>query len=427
MLSDFRALDLSDEKGIFCSKILSDLGAEVVHIEPPEGNRIRYLPPFYGNVADEEKGLQWFAYAQGKKSISLDLRNQEDKKVFLRLVKKATWVIESFGPGYLEELELGHEVLREINPGIILVRISPFGETGPYSKYKISDIVALAMSGVMYTFGEPDRCPVRISTTHSQAYLQAGAEAAVASLMALYHKQRTGRGQVVDLSIRESSFWCTANAGPWWELHKLRIQRAGARRLGRGHGSSLGVRHRLIWPCSDGYVCFAIFGGGMGSRINVELIKWMDEEGMADDFLKTFDWSTFDLDDTSPGDLLHIEDMIERFLRSHTKTQLLEGAVTRRIMLYPVYDTEEVLNNPHLKARKYWIDVKHTELGTELSYPGPFVRASLSPLRVGRRAPLKGEHNEQIMRALNKSEDEVVQDSDKYERIKQIFEGVKVV
>lgn len=427
MLTGFTALDLSDEKGIFCGKLLSDLGADVIQIEPPEGNHVRRLPPFCKNSKDPERSLQWLAYAQGKKSICLDLKKNSDKAILLKLVEKSTWVIESFPPGHLEKLGLGYEVLRKSNPHIILVRISPFGQTGPYSKFKTADIVALAMSGVMYTFGEPDRCPVRISTPHSQAYLQAGAEAAVASVLALFYQQRTGEGQVVDLSIRESLFWCTANAGPWWELHKLKIRRAGARRLGRGHGSSFGVTHRLVWPCKDGYVCFAIFGGGMGSRINAELIKWMDQEGSCDDFLRSFDWMKFDLDNTPSEDLLHIEEMIEKFFRSHTKTELFEDALTRRIMLYPVNDTEDILNNLHLKARKYWTEVKHPELGKTLRYPGPFVRSSSLELQRNHRAPFKGEHGEKILSELKNLNDSVIQKMNNQAGGRQILEGIKVV
>ena len=208
MLSLYRVLDLTDEKGLFCGKLLGDLGADVIKIERPGGNPARNIGPFYHDEPQSEKSLFWWAFNTSKRGITLDIENAEGQENFKKLVDTADFIIESFPPGYLAKLGLDYPALQQINPGIIMVSISPFGQTGPYKDFKGPDIVVWAMGGHMYPFGDADRPPVRISH-HSQAYLHAGVEAAVGAMMALYHRQMTGQGQQVDLSIQDTIAWTT--------------------------------------------------------------------------------------------------------------------------------------------------------------------------------------------------------------------------
>ena len=193
MLSPYRVLDLTDEKGFLCGKLLGDLGADVIKVERPGGDPARSIGPFYHDEADPEKSLFWFAFNTSKRGITLDIETAEGQEVFKRLVESADFVIESFPPGYMDQLGLGYSALEEVNPGIIMVSITPFGQTGPYKDYKAPDIVAWAMGGSMYPFGNADRPPVRISH-HSQAYLHASGEAAVGAMLALYYRSITGEG-----------------------------------------------------------------------------------------------------------------------------------------------------------------------------------------------------------------------------------------
>ncbi|MFC2010644.1 CaiB/BaiF CoA transferase family protein [Chloroflexota bacterium] len=208
MLSPYRALDLTDEKGLLCGKILADLGADVIKIERPGGDPARNIGPFYHDEPDPEKSLYWFAYNTSKRGITLDIETTDGKEIFKQLVKSADFIIESFPPGYLDSIGLGYSALEKIKPDIILISITPFGQTGPYKDYKTSDIVAWAMGGEMAPFGDPDRPPIRISH-HSQAYLHAGTDAATGALAALYHRWTTGEGQQVDVSVHESVAQCT--------------------------------------------------------------------------------------------------------------------------------------------------------------------------------------------------------------------------
>lgn len=149
MLSPYRVLDLTDEKGLLCGKLLGDLGADVIKIEPPGGDTSRNVGPFYKDIPDPERSLFWFAFNTSKRGITLDIETADGQDVFKRLVTSADFVIESFPPGHMDRLGLGYPALNEINPGVIMVSISPFGQTGPYKDYKSPDIVACAMGGQM--------------------------------------------------------------------------------------------------------------------------------------------------------------------------------------------------------------------------------------------------------------------------------------
>ena len=136
LLDPYRILDLSDEKGVLCGKVLADLGADVLKIEPPGGDPMRHIGPFYHDTPDPEKSLYWFTFNTSKRSITLDITKSDGQKIFKRLAKTADFVIECFSPGYLDRLGLGYSVLSELNPRLIMTSITPFGQSGPYRDYK---------------------------------------------------------------------------------------------------------------------------------------------------------------------------------------------------------------------------------------------------------------------------------------------------
>ncbi len=389
MLNPYRVLDLTDEKGLLCGKLLGDLGADVIKIERPGGDPARMIGPFYQDEVDPEKSLFWWAFNTSKRGITLDIETTDGQETFKKLVRSADFVIESFPPGYLDKLGLGYRDLEKLNPGIILVSITPFGQTGPYRNYKAPDIVAMATSGVMYQYGDADRPPVRISH-HSQAYLHAGAEAAVGALMALHHREKTGEGQQVDVSIQKSlapaSYWITAG----WDMMKAEQRRGEI----SGFGSS---RMPRMWPCKDGYLIWMFSSGTNAKRFNSPLIEWMDSEEMGDDFLKAFNAETFDVRTATQEMIDRLVEPIHRFFMAHTKVELLQGAVKHRLQLFPASTVADILASVQLAAREFWVQIVHPELRTAITYPGAFVKASEAPARVLRRAPLIGEHNKEIL------------------------------
>jgi len=392
LLGPFRVLDLTDEKGLMCGRVLGDLGADVIKIEKPGGDPARRIGPFYHDIPDPEKSLHWFSLNMNKRSITLNIETTDGQDIFKRLVRNADFVLESFPPGYMDRLGLGYSVLSEINPRIIVTSITPFGQTGPYADYKGSDIVSMAMSGLMYLVGDSDRSPVRISSP--QAYFHAGVEGAVGSMVAHYYREMTGEGQHVDVSIQQSIIIVTDNIQMYWDMNKVHVHRAGPgfdRPLG-------GVFQPGVRKCQDGYVCFLLMGGPIGAGTTRGLLNWMNEEGMLPDFLKDVDWEQFNwaaIDEQTQEMLAQMPKAIEDFLMTHTKLEILEEGVRRRIIIYPVNTTEDIRENPQLKTREFWKEVEHPELNERLTYPGPFVKTSENPWR-GRRAPLIGEHNEEV-------------------------------
>ncbi len=163
-LSGLKVLDLAGPIGVYCTKLLADLGADVIRVEPPRGDAMRELGPFYGDSPDPEKSLYWWHYNTSKRSVTLDIEKPEGRQVFKRLVGWADVVVETFEPGYLDRLGLGYEALRAINPRVVVTSITPFGQTGPYAHFKGPDIVGQAMSGLMSTVGAPDRPPYPVAS-----------------------------------------------------------------------------------------------------------------------------------------------------------------------------------------------------------------------------------------------------------------------
>lgn len=390
LLDGVSVLDLTDEKGLLCGRMLADFGADVVKIERPEGDSARNIGPFYHDMPDPEKSLFWFAYNLNKRGITLNIKSTDGQAILKKLVQKADIVIESFPVGYLDGLGLGYSTLGEINPGLIMVSITPFGQNGPFHRYRASDIVGMALGGYLYLSGDPDRPPNRISVP--QAYLHAASEAAVAVMIALYYRESSGKGQYLDVSMQQSVVMTTVQAVPFWLLNQKVLERSGAFRT----GLTSGAPQQQTWVCQDGFVNFVIYGGKHGEERNSRLVKWMAEEGMATDHLINMKWAEWDVSHMTKEEWEEIEGPIRKFLLHHTKQELLTESLRRGCPICPVSSPYEVVNSAQLKAREFWLEVEHPELDTTIKYPGFCLRFSETPCRVWRRAPLIGEHNREI-------------------------------
>jgi len=390
MLELSRVLDLTDEKGLLCGKILADLGADVIKIEKPGGDKSRNIGPFYKNEANPSKSLLWFTYNLNKRGITLDIEKKEGRELFLRLISKADFLIESFPVNYMDNLGLGYPNLSKINPRIVMTSITPFGQIGPYKNYKASDIVLMAMGGFMYITGNPDGPPLRVSIP--QAYSLASSHAAAATMVAHYYRQISGEGQHVDISAQQCVLAELTNVIPLWELNQTVLKRAGSHMAGRWEG----IKQRLLWPCKDGYVIFYVMGGVAGARTNRNIFKWMEEEHMAPDYFCNFAWEDLDMTQQTEGMQQLIEKPIADFFLTRTKDELYTEGQKRDIIIAPVSSAHDLLTDPQLISRNFWTDVWHDELGVNIPYPGPFIRASETPIKINRRAPLIGEHNLEI-------------------------------
>jgi benzylsuccinate CoA-transferase BbsE subunit len=403
-LDDIRVLDLAGPSGFYCTKLLADLGADVIKIEPPGGDHSRHIGPFYHDEPHPEKSLYFFHYNTNKRSITLNIETQDGRDIFKKLVQTSDILIETFTPNYLDSIGLGYPVLEQINPKLIMVSITGFGQTGPYKDFEASDIIGLATGGLLYTMGFPEDPPTSLGA--SQGYHMASANAAIGALIALYSREITGEGQWVDVAMQGAVLRMTERAPLIYWLTGAYRQRSGLEYY-RGM--------RDIFPCKDGrIVCSAL--GGSGADV---MLDWMESEGMVADLRDEkynvvlaimttgspygggsqqrvrIDVGTAKLQDY-PDEVRHIEEVWERFLMTHTKEELFTGAQNRGVKLMPLNNARDIVEDIGLKERNYFAYVEHPELGETIQYPGAPYRFSETPWQISKRAPLCGEHNMMI-------------------------------
>jgi benzylsuccinate CoA-transferase BbsE subunit len=392
-LKPYRVLDFTQAIGGTCGKLFADLGADVIKIEPPGGDPGRRIGPFYGDVPHPERGLAWFAANTNKRGITLAVETTDGQALLRALTRAADIVLESFPPGYMEQHNVGFPQLSELNPQLIWTAITPFGQHGPYAHYHASDLVGIAMGGLMSLCGEADRPPVRLRP--AQAYVQSGLQAAVGTLLAHHYRVRTGEGQFVDVSMQHAMSWTIIPARQYWELNHLITERGGP---SRAFGDQV---RRVIFPCRDGHVALM---GVMNVREWGPLVGWLAGEGLAED-LTDASWQIL-VENAGPGaltqaavtdeELAHVNDILGRLFLKHTKAELAAEAQRRQIMLFPVHTPRDLLEHPQLIARDFFRPLEHPELEQTLCYPGAPYRLSETPWHLQHRAPLIGEHNDTI-------------------------------
>ena len=392
MLSPYRVLDLTDERGQLAGATLADLGAEVILIEPPDGSRSRRLPPFVaGREGDPEASLWFWSYNRGKRSISLDLDDPADQANFLELVAGADIVLESDRPGAMAERGLGYDVLSAVNPGIVLTSISPFGGSGPKADWAATDLTVAAAAMVSKMTGDEDRPPLRVPLP--QAFLHASAEAAGATLIALHERNRSGRGQHVDVSAQQSFMQATQSMA----LCHLYNSPETTRMSG---GAAVGpFRIRLRSPAADGFVSTTILFGEAIAPFSTRLFDWIHEEGMCDDSDLEIDWIDFVEGVTTGriglGEYDRIQDVAAEFSATKTKAELLATALERRLLVVPICNVQEVSELHQYAERDFWRHIECPHVGT-VQFPGPMAKFSATPLDVSLPPPAIGQHNNQI-------------------------------
>ena len=392
MLSPYRVLDLSDERGQLCGHVLASLGAEVIAIEPPGGTRTRTIAPFAGDVESPDTSLWHWSYNRGKKSVVLDLQTDEGREELLRLAIGADFLIESAGPGGMEELGLGYDVLAAANPALIQVSISAFGATGPKADWAASDLTILASGGAMSLSGDNDRAPLRIPLP--QAYFHASAEGAAAALIALYERQNlSGVGQQIDMSAQASTLQASQSNMLAGAINASPASRSA------GGVQIAGIDVRLMWPCKDGYISVTLLFGPALGPFTARLMDWVHEEGFCDEATRDKNWLDY-------AELLfggvepleeyeRVKELLVAFFATRTKAELFAEAFERRLLFAPVTTAEDVLNNPHLADRKVWEDV---QIGEHLvRFPGRMALFSETPQTTLTPPPAIGEHTVQVL------------------------------
>ena len=392
MLSRYRVIDMADDRGIFCGRVLGDLGADVIKVEPPWGDPARRQGPFFQDDPGPENSLFWQAYACNKRGVTLDIEQEAGRELLLKAVGAADFFIESFRPGYLAGLGLGYEELHRANPRLIYVSITPFGQNGPYSGLAATDLTGAAMGGFMHLTGDADRPPLRVSIP--QFWLLGGAAGAAAAMIAFQQRVQTGRGQHVDVSCQQAMARTLAHAPQFWYMEGTVLERSGPFRQVGG-----GKKMRVNWECADGYVNFLQPGGKTGGRTMAALCRWMEEEGFGEPALSEADFGEFGFGQ-APDALMEVMDKaLGLFFRSKSKRYLSAEALDRRILLFPVNDPADVLEYPQLAARGFFSQVEGPD-GAPMTTLGPWARSSAGAMCVARRSPRLGEHNEEVYGSL---------------------------
>jgi crotonobetainyl-CoA:carnitine CoA-transferase CaiB-like acyl-CoA transferase len=327
--------------------------------------------------------------------VTLNLDSARGREVFLALCRGSDAVIESARPGAPESLAgrgLSYDTLRTINPKLVLCSISPFGQSGPYSGYRGSDLTAIAMGGNMYPTGNPERAPVRCSLPVT--YYHGGIEAAVGVVFALWGRETTREGQLVDVSLQEVMLVPNMTSPAQFPLTGFK-----GGRVGGGFRGGKAVFHEL-WPCKDGYVSFALRGGPARIPGIVAMVKYMDENGAAPDSLKRRDWATYNHNLITQPEVDEIEGALGAFFKTKTMSELFAAACERNLMLAPANTAREIVASRQLAAREFFVDLEHPHLGTTIKFPGPFAKTNLGNVGIRRRAPRLGEHNAEVYGAL---------------------------
>ncbi|MBI2832174.1 MAG: CoA transferase [Chloroflexi bacterium] len=387
LLSPYRVLDLTDETGHYAGKLLGDLGADVIKVERPEGDPARDIGPFFKDIPHPEKSLSWATNNTSKRGITLDIETADGQQIFKKLVQRSDFVIESFAPGYMDGLGLGYKDLKKLNPRIIVTSITPFGQSGPYSHHKATDLTSMAMGGLMFITGDADRPPIR--TTIPQAGLLGSAHATTGTMIAHYYRELTGEGQHVDVSIQEAVARILFMEPMFWDFDHYLVQRYGPQ-IHRGK-----IFQTETWPCKDGQVTWRLFTGVFGKRTQ-SLVDWMNEEGMAGALKEVKDWEQVNFSKVTQEQSDAWETAIGEFFKKHTMKELQKEAQKRFIFLAPCYTPKEIAEDEQIASRDYWVQVEHPEWGASVTYPGAPVKMNLTPWKIYRRAPLIGEHNVEV-------------------------------
>jgi crotonobetainyl-CoA:carnitine CoA-transferase CaiB-like acyl-CoA transferase len=367
--------------GPYCGKLLADLGAEVIKIEKPVvGDEARQYGPFPQDLPHPERSGLFLYLNTNKLSITLNTEAATGAKILKELLKESDIFIEDNPPTVMERLGLDYANLQKVNPGIIMVSITPFGQSGPYRDYRGYAINCSALGGQSVCAGEPGREP--LTPPLSLGHYQSGAAGAVAALAALFARELTGKGQQADIS--EAQVWATLHTGNQVSAYVMH----GLKRMRWGHRTP-GVYPYTILPCQDGYVSMIAIQGYQWKRF-LELIG----DGQVPDWYAN-DPRFKERREISLKYADEMDALLAPWLMSHTKEEIYSLCREKRIPFAPVKNIKEVVNDSHLEVREYFVEVEHPATGP-LKYPGAPYKLSETPWKVDSPAPLLGEHNEEV-------------------------------
>ncbi|MFC7344398.1 CaiB/BaiF CoA transferase family protein [Saccharopolyspora griseoalba] len=376
-LSDVRVIEAGTLiAGPFCGQLLADFGAEVIKVEDPDaGDPMRQ----WGQQKHEGQSLAWPVIARNKKSVTANLRTAEGQRILRELVATADVLVENFRPGTLERWGLGYEELQEINPGLVLVRVTGYGQDGPYSSRAGFGSIGEAMGGIRHVTGEPGRPPSRVGVSLGDSL--AATFSALGAVMALHARQRTGRGQVVDTAIYEAVLAFMESLLPEWEIAGYRRERTGS------------VLPRIApsnaYPTADGA---EIIIGANRDTVFARLCEAMGRPELATG-------ERYGTHDARGADQEELDEIIASWTRKFDADDALERLHEAGVPAGRVYTAEDMVADPHYAARQAIVRLMHPQLG-EFPMQNVVPRLSETPGEVRTVGPELGQHNEEIYGAV---------------------------
>ncbi len=405
-LEGLRVLELCDELGMFAGKLLADMGAEVIKVEPPEGDRTRAWPPFLDDEPGPDRSLSFWHYNTSKASVTLDLREQGERERLRALIARADIFLQSGTPEGLAREDIAYEALQETNPGLIMVALSPFGQGMPREREAATDLTILAGGGPVWSCGYDDHTLPPMRGGGNQGYHTASHFAVMSTLVALLVRDETGRGQHIDVNAHAAANVTTEAGSYSWLVARQTVQRQTGRHAGMNPSMPSQVK------CADGrYVNTGIPPRRPESFAAV--CEWLETLGLTNEFLETplleegmrrerFDLALLAQDEELQA-IFGAGRSAMNFLASKlTAYEFFTGGQRRGFQIGIIYSPEEVLEDPHFVARGFPVEVEHPELGRTVTYPGAPYRFHRSPWCIRRRAPLLGEDNERVFAELER-------------------------
>jgi benzylsuccinate CoA-transferase BbsE subunit len=385
VFTGLRVLEFVDQRGEYCGKLFADMGADVIKVEPPGGGPTRRIGPFLDDQPGPDRSLFFWHYNTSKRGITLDPTLPEGRELFDLLLPTADVILETFPPGFLDELGLGYARLAEVNPRLVLTSITGFGQDGPRRDWKGSDLVHLALGGPMGVSGYSDPELPPIGGKGGQAWHMGSLWAHIGTLAALTVRDFSGRGQQVDAALHEAIAVGTELAIPNW----IYAKRPMYRQTGR-HAQPY-FTPQLNWPTKDGRY-LNVFMPGIDLPQWLTLVEWLQEEGMAEDLGEP---GYLD-QDFQQMMMEHIIEVIGRFIATKTLEEVFLPAQEKGFTWAAVNAPEDLLHDRHLAARAFFVEVEHPEFGACYTYPGAPYVFDKTPWAIQRRAPLVGEHNAEV-------------------------------
>ncbi len=388
-LEGLRAIEIGD-RGEVTGKLLADAGVELVRVEPPAGARSRHTGPFVADRRDVNASLHYAYLNTNKRGVTLDIEGDAGADLWRRLVTRVDIVIDSSGPGVLDELGLGYESFEDDQ--LVWCSITPFGLTGPRRDWVTTDLVSIALGGPPMSSGYDDHevPPIRSDGEHSLA--MGGEYAAIGALSAVLFRAASGHGQLVDVSIHECVAGTTEGAFPNWEYNQSLVQRQTAR-----HATVAGSPPWQHMSTDGNYSM--VHGGGVprSQQIYERLLDWLDEHDAADDLRDPKYADVLYTDPRAAGEArVHIIDVVGRFMESKTADEIYRGGQAIHMPFAPVRRPEQNLNDPHWEDRDFWVEAEVPGHDQPVRYPRAGYRFTKSPVEFRRRAPLLGEHNTEV-------------------------------